>query len=327
MVDMETIRRIADKVLQNSGKMSFTGLYNGKAGMSLSLFVAAGYLQDERMEDAAHKLFLESLIIKNSDVSFENGLAGTGYAILYLIENKYMEADFDELFGTQYETLIRSFDNIEKVPQRLVNSLQTLYFFSKIRNIKKQDGRINEIIKKVFDGLELFLTVQFHDFTDIRYINRKADVLSIFSVWLKLIDYTGYNCFSRSLIEEYAALYRRDRIVSSLVTGYYLSKVSEKNNIQEYKYLINQNIINGLNNIYLSTLSLRERIDLAKITDDIKYMDIKEKDMLPEIESIHKEKVMTDLLKTVDEKSHPFGYGAGLGRLLIYCVNKNTELL
>ena len=327
MVETETIRKIANGVMQNSAKMSLTGLYNGKAGLSLSLFTASNYLHDELMEDVAHRLFQESLIIRNSDIGFENGLAGIGYAMLYLVENKYMEADFDELFGIQYETIISSFKNIEKVPPRLVNSLQTLYFLSKLGKIKKQDGRVEEIIQKVFEGLELFLTLQFHDFYDIRYIEKKADVLSIFIAWLKLIDYSDYTHFSRSLLEEYTALYRKNRITGSLTVGYYLSRIAVKNKITEYEDLINENIKNGLNNIYLPALSLRERIDLAKIAEDIKYADFKEQDILPEIEGIHKEKVIVDLLKTVDEKLHPYGYGAGLGRLLLYCVDKNAELL
>jgi len=49
--------------------------------------------------------------------------------------------------------------------------------------------------------------------------------------------------------------------------------------------------------------------------------------LVPDIENTQKGKVMQDLLKTVDEKSFPFGYGAGLGRLLVYYVDKQIELL
>jgi len=327
MIQKETVRKITGYLLQNSEKTSSTGLYNGKAGLSLSLFIASEFLQDEIIEDTAYELLKKSLVIKNFDTSFENGLAGIGYTLLYLVENKYLEADFNEIFGMQYETLIRSFENIEKDPLRLINSLQAIYFLSKVRSIKKEDVRIEKIIKKIFEGLELFLTVQFHDFVDIRYINRKTDVLNIYQTYLKLIDYSGYAQFSHALLEDYAALYRKGKIVSSLGTGFYLSRIAEKHNLKGYEDVIHENINHGINNIHICTLSLKERIDLAKIIDAIGGKGIKGQDLLPDIEDLQKEKALQNLLKTMDERAFPFGYGAGLGRLLIYCINKNIELL
>ena len=144
------VHNIADLILQNVDKAESTGLYNGRAGLSLSLFAAAEYLRDERIEDAAYKLLQESLILKNNSASFENGLPGVGYALLFLIENKYLEADFDEIFGNQYESIMNLYKNIEKDPFRLINSFKVIYFFSKVGNIKKEDARIPVIIKKRF---------------------------------------------------------------------------------------------------------------------------------------------------------------------------------
>jgi len=326
MTQKNNIQKMVELILPNIEKVSSTGLYNGKAGLSLSLFIAAKYLQDEQLEDTAYKLLQESLVIKNYDVSFENGLAGIGYALCYLIENKYLEADFDEIFGIQYETLIKNHENIEKEPSRLINSLQFIYFLSSVSRIKK-DNRTGEIIKKIFEGLELFLTVQLHDFADINYINRKIDVLNIYKTYLKLVVYSGYSHFSHSLLKDFSALYRKGRIISSLETGFYLSRIAVKYNINDYEDIINENINSGIKNIYPNTLSLKEKIDSVKIANGINCKNVKESDLLPEIENIHKDKVIHDLLKTIDEKSFPFGYGAGLSRLLVYCVDKQIELL
>jgi hypothetical protein len=327
MTKDETVRKMVGLLLRNAEKTNSTGLYNGKTGLSFSLFVASKYLQDESVEDIAYQLLQESLIIRANDTGFEGGLSGIGYALLYLIENEYLEADFDEIFGEQYETVIKSFETIEKEPLRLVNSLQVIYFLSKRRVVKKEDERIEKIIKKIFEGLELFLTIQFHDFTDIHYINRKADVLNIYSVYLKLVDYSGYSHFSRVLLEDYAALYRKAQIVSSLETGFYLSRIVEKYSITGYEDIINENIANGINNIHISTLSLKERVDFAKIIDTIQCKEIKRDNLLPDVESFNKDKAIRDLLRSMDEKSFPFGYGYGLGRLLIYYAGKDVELV
>ena len=326
MIQKETVKKVADRILKNTNKVDATGLFNGKAGLSLSLFLAAEYLQEERIDQAANTLFLESLIIRNSDVSFENGLSGVGYLLLYLLENNIVDAEFDEIFGTQYESIIRSLEDIEKLPNGLVNMLPTVFFFSKSRAQKKEDERIIAIIKKFFEGVELFLTVQFRDFDDIRYIKKKQHVLNIFKAFLRLVDYSKYSSFSHSLLENYASIYRKGRIVSSLEVGYYLSKIAVKNKISKYDDVIFDNINNGMNNIYPDTLSLRERIDLAKILSDIENANYQEQKLLPEIKKLDKDKVIDDLIRTVDENFFPYGYGAGLGRLLIYCVSKQTEL-
>jgi hypothetical protein len=327
MIQKENIRVITGQILKNSGKTNSTGLYNGKAGLSIVLFMAAEYLEDEHIEDIAYDLFQESLIIKNFDISFENGLSGIGYALLFLVEHEYIEVDFDQIFGMQYEAIIKNFENTGKDPARLVNSLQAIYFLSKVSEIKKEDKRIQEIIKNLFEGLELFLTVQFHDFCEKNYINRKADVLNIFITYLKLVDYSAYTHFSRSLLEKYAAQYRKGQIVSSLETGYYLSKIAAKYSITGYEDIINENINSGINNILICPLLLKERIDYAKIIEIINSQEIKTGDILHDIEELNPEKIEQDFLRIGNEKFFPYGYGAGLGRLLIYYVNNRIELL
>jgi hypothetical protein len=39
-------------------------------------------------------------------------LAGIGYALLYLVEKKYLEADSDDIFGMHYESLIKGYEYI-----------------------------------------------------------------------------------------------------------------------------------------------------------------------------------------------------------------------
>ena len=316
-----TIPQIANYLLRNSNSINSTGLYNGKAGISLSLFIASGYLLDEHLEDVAYHMLQESLIIKNNDISFENGWAGIGYALLYLIEKKYLEADFDELFGEQYEYILKSNrSNIENDPLILVNTMRVVYFLSKVRTVKKEDSQINELIKKIFEGLEFFLSIQFHDFDDIRYIRNKSDVLNIYQTYLKLIDYSGYAHFSHVVLDDYAALYRKGKIASSLETGHYLKLLADKNSINGFEDVICDNIKYGNKNIYPSFLSLKERIDLGKLINNDKSDD-------PLCINNYEDLKMQDLLNSVDDKSNPLGYGTGLGRFLLYCIDKDIELL
>ena len=167
--------------------------------------------------------------------------------------------------------------------------------------------------------MELFLTIQLHDFEDIHYIRKKTDALNTYQTYLKLVDYSDYKSFSRVLLEDYAALYRKGKIASSLETGHYLKLIAEKNSMNGYEDVINDNIKYGIKNYFPLSLSFKDRIDTAKLinnyeSDDslcLNYTDWK----------------MQDLLNSIEDKSNPLGYGAGLGRFLLYSIDKKIELL
>lgn len=106
------IKKAVEHVMLNSGSVSSSGLFNGKAGMSLALFEVARFLEDEYIEDQALQTLQESLLTKTNDPGFENGLSGIGYVLLYLTKNKLVEADFDELFGDKLQFIYEHADKL-----------------------------------------------------------------------------------------------------------------------------------------------------------------------------------------------------------------------
>lgn len=119
--------------------------------------------QETEIEDKAFSLFQESLIRKTNDYGFENGMSGIGYVLIYLITNKLIDADFEDLFGDQREAIIKHFENIDKQPDKLLVSYKIIYFLFVLDKLQKQDERIYSIIEKIFQGLELYLSLQFFD--------------------------------------------------------------------------------------------------------------------------------------------------------------------
>jgi len=255
------IRKLTDIILLNASTVSSSGLYNGKAGMALALFEAAKYLHDEKVEDRASLLLQESLIIEKNDYSFENGLSGIGYVLLYLIENGFLDADFNEIFDKQFDRIIKSFADIENNPSQLFSSFNVVYFLEKVKK-KDQNDSINKIIQKIFEGIELYLSLQFFDFTNLRYYNSKSLVLRVFDQYLKLVDFVSYSNFSRILVDLYAGLYRNNKITSNYSRGYLLENVL-KDNLDEYEDIIRNNKHYGLLNLYNDYLLLYEQIDVS----------------------------------------------------------------
>lgn len=81
--------------------------------MALALFEVSRYLQDEYIEEQAFDLLQEALLSKSEDISFENGLSGIGYVLIYLLENKFIEGDFEELFESKLEKIFVKLEKIE----------------------------------------------------------------------------------------------------------------------------------------------------------------------------------------------------------------------
>lgn len=269
MESTDMIRKLTDYLLLSKYQVDFSGLYNGKMGIALGLFEAARYLHDDTIEDEAFNLLQESLLTKNKDVSFENGWSGIGYTLLYLIEEKFIDADFDEIFKEHSEEIIERFEKIDKQPDFLLSSMKVICFLIKLSMIRKDDQRMNSIVKKIFQGLELYLSIQFFDFKDIRYINNKTNVITIYESYLKLVDYSDYHDYSISLLNAFTNLYRNDRIASSLPVGYYLDRILSRGHIYGYEDIINSNLNSGIKNIKSDVLSLEQQIDFINLVGNI----------------------------------------------------------
>jgi hypothetical protein len=201
-----------------------------------------------------------------------------------------------------------------------------IFFLSKAAK-RKVDKRIDIIIKKIFEGLELFFTIQFQDFYDFHYVAIKTDVFNIFKIYLKLIDFADYPDFAHSVLDDFASLYRKGKIVSSLGTGYYFNRIASKYKISGYEDIIHANICHGIKNIYPCVLSLKEKIDLLQLIKNNHNAEYKVYDGLLNSISVHSKGIMKNLTQTADKKHGTIGYGGGLSRLLIFVANQGIELL
>ena len=239
MINETTIRKLVDYILLNACSVNSSGLYSGKAGIAWTLFETARYLQDEYIEEQAFELLQEALISKNDDIGFENGLAGIGYVLLYLIKNDFIDADFDELFDEQYEKILTGFEKEKENPNALLNSIQINYFLDAAKQYRTTDERINEATKSIFEENERYLAIQFFNFKNINYINNKTTVLSKFETYLKVVYECGYGDYSQVVLDDYAELYKSGRVKSSCRAAYYLKKI-DKNG--KYNDIITDNM-------------------------------------------------------------------------------------
>jgi hypothetical protein len=153
---METVistdQRIINSLLLNASFIDNFGLMHGKMGISICFFHLARQTGNQIYEDYAGELIDEIYeeITANTPVDFENGLAGIGWGIEYLVQNGFIEADTDEV--------LEEFDNrifkelIYNTPHDigLLNGLTGLgaYFLKRIQNPASNDEKIPDLTNK-----------------------------------------------------------------------------------------------------------------------------------------------------------------------------------
>ena len=92
---------ISNHLIINSSFLEKLGLYHGKMGIVLFFVHYARFTDNPIYEEVAGDLLDEIMedIHDGIALDFENGLAGIGWGILYLIKNKFMNGNPDEVLA------------------------------------------------------------------------------------------------------------------------------------------------------------------------------------------------------------------------------------
>ena len=96
---MNKVYRIGDYLLQHARENKDLSLMEGKMGISIFCFIFSRISNDNKYSEFA-ELLLDDIykeISVNHTSDFYHGLAGIGWGIEYLVQNKYIEADTDEV--------------------------------------------------------------------------------------------------------------------------------------------------------------------------------------------------------------------------------------
>jgi len=86
-------------LLLNASFINNIGLLNGKMGISILFYHLSRKFENKIYEEYAGELIDEIYeeITADTPVDFENGLAGIGWGIEYLVQNSFIEADTNEV--------------------------------------------------------------------------------------------------------------------------------------------------------------------------------------------------------------------------------------
>ena len=261
MISETNTFKLIEVILLNAYAVRSPGLYNGKAGLSICLFETAGLLKDSYVEDHAFELLQEALVSKTSDIGFENGLSGIGYALHYLINYNYVDADFYEFFGGRLDEIRISLANLD-TKASTNEYVGTLHLFNELykgNHAKWLEGITEKIVETIcsdFNGM-------FKSFHTIHgNVTDKLRVLEWFKKFLKLCSsYAGLKCVEE-IVTAYSNLYLSGKVASDFTIGFYLSEFATICPNKLVSEVARMNMELGLKNIHPEVLPLYQRLNL-----------------------------------------------------------------
>lgn len=311
----EIVRKLSDYVLLNAFSVESSSLYHGKAGMSLALFTAGRYLDDEYLEEQAADLLEEALLSKISDISFENGLAGIGYTLVHLIKSDYIDADFQDVFEEPFNRIIADCEKFKDDLYNRKHQLRINLFFAKVQEISYRTLDSVNIMEHLFGEVENTLLSHLQWFTDICSTIRKRDVIGLLKEYLKIVSLCKFESFSTEVIDVYAKLYSRGFIASDYELGYYLDKIDKQCQYQQVA-LLNKKYSPR----YERNSSLREKLDVLQVVDNPSATFHGEIAVLLQ-------KLEAEMSAFIPHHAASAGYGDGVSRLICYLAHPEIILL
>lgn len=319
----DRVRKLIDYILLNAYSVNSTGLHNGKAGIALALFEIAKHFQDNYIEEQAIELLKESLLSKNGNICFEEGLSGIGYVLLYLIKNKRIEADFDKLFGKSLNKIISTLTiwKEKRATEQIFRSQNIVLFLDSIPDKNKCPVRFIELFS---DTVKSVISDQINRSSQLTSSISKTNVLGSFSNYLKLATHCPHFKPSADALNRYMEAYREGRFVSDFVIGHHLHLIALKDKDKDMEAVAETNKYYGIRNLQVETMNLSARLDLLYILslykeDYHKQAAELEKGLFDCGKTVALEK---SLSKSIPPASFMSGYQSGVSRFLLYWVYK-----
>lgn len=102
------LSKIADYLLLKSSYLDNIGLFHGKTGVVLALYVYARKFGDSLLEEYAWDLFQQVYDGIHSDlpIGMENGLVGIAYGITWLKAHEYIDCDLNDILAEIDKTVM-----------------------------------------------------------------------------------------------------------------------------------------------------------------------------------------------------------------------------
>ena len=327
MISNSVLSQFVDYIVEHARLVNTSGFFNGRAGISLCLFEASRYLNNIYCEDQAFNLLQEALSDSDEDISFENGLSGIGYVLIYLMRNSFIEADFDEIFGVKLNKIVRKIDEMKELhsEKETFHYIRIAYFLIEL-NFIAPNKRLAKYIDFILERSAQFLEEGFSKINDHSGICSKISLLDNLKIYLKIVDECRYITPSFNLLNLYSELYLRGEFVSNYMIGYHLKNIISMLKKPYIEKVVIQNKTMALRDIYIKTMSLSQKIDLFNILLLDKHDEQASLATLLERDLLQKKRELFNwgILHEIPRTDSILVYQSRISRYVLYWIYKSS---
>lgn len=332
---MEEKNIMNDLVLQKSTEFMLLNVYSlpqmgfvyGKAGIALTLFELSGFKNEEAYEEYAYDLLKEVLTYKLENKNFAYGTAGIGYVLDYLIKNRFLDADYQELFGKQHQEIL------DEILYNLEDTQYDKYHYADF--LFWVESLAEHIDEEMLESCEYVLTLHILNalvwFESSRKLSPSG--ISVFYDYAsKLLAVCNScrvpdKCSNRFIVKIKHVLERlcaNDIICSEPLLGFQLYIYGVSRNQDELVEIGKKMIDRAIKDLYPSILNFKQKIDLAYHMLRVYHLDrtldyrYKAKELMNILKEEKVEVFEGKLMKAICSGVLPnLGCGQGLCRLLL----------
>lgn len=326
---MDKNKNLTDFLLLNGYSLKNVGFYNGKAGISLCLFEVSSYLQDEKIEEHAFELLQESLVLgeRKKDITLSTGLSGIGFVLLYLIQNHFLDGDFEELFDEYLKIILSVLEQQQSYQSTFIRYIHFLVPLYKLN----QDEKVDNCIKKILQETENYFEQQLNELTSDKSKLIKYQFLNDWIDYLKIVSKNNLSVPS-GLIESYCRLFEKNKFAGNFEIACYLHRFLNEKYTGEVELLnrvIKENEKQALQNLQSAGqfLTLSERINLLYL---LNQNPDKYKKQIHSLEAgffnqPDNSLFQKTILKGIPRNKFIPGYEHGVARFLLYSVYRELK--
>lgn len=325
--ELSIIRKIADYVLLNAYSTKVSGLYNGKAGMALAMFEVSRALQDEYYEEQAMELLQESLLSQTDDIGYDNGLSGIGFVLCHLIEQGFVEANFEELFGSQLikikSQMSQMLDKKEKWADTL-NHIKIVRFLNDVYS-KTKDEEAKTIAESLVELASRVIC------KNLSSGNRQIALATMPLLCTYMALLAESNLIFDDSLKVMKTFYDAQDVIlpaRGFLINYNMSRLTSKLKCERWHKIANINAKIAMRSLSLETLSFMQHMELLGVLNLHHEMYDKERHKLEQrLFNICNENTLEHiLLREIGIPGYVASYKSGLsGYLICWSIKQNRN--
>lgn len=248
-----------DFILLHGYSLDNFGLMFGKMGCSLSLFEFSRKYHDELAEKYAYELLQEVLAFSLNKNTFDEGKMGIAWALIYLIRNQYIDAEYLELYRHEHDEILAY---VKQIRSKTVNAISNVDAISFLENLKSYIPKteLEESLYMLTEGLSNYLRV---------IPSNVFECNTYYYVGCKILGF--YNCHKDihfgakrlldAIVQTHITLTNKGYICNNLSFGVNLLQYGLSQEREDVVAMSNEIIECCISNIVFKAFDLRNLID------------------------------------------------------------------